>query len=302
MIIKILALSSALKEMKSIKNSMQVMENIRYTTIVANDIFFPTLFCANTDEYRLNSLIEAIRNDHHQVLWCLNGGYGSARILPGIEQFLQCRIVKKIFIGFSDNTAVNLFLYQKLGWNKVIHGMNYNQIADSFTGEVFDMNNFALIDKILDGTAKSIIFHDLKPLNNSAKSLKVVCGKITGGNLSILQTSLNTTWEIDTINKILVIEDVSEAPYRIDRMLEHLYQAKKFNGIKALVFGHFHKCEEQTNDALNRIASLLDTQRIPVLKTELIGHGYHNYPFVYGAYTEIRASGGGFLIDIGLCL
>ena len=288
MTIKLLVLSSDLKEV-NLENSKQIIKNVGEFI--------------NTDRSR-NSLIDAIQNKEYQILWCLRGGYGAARILQDINQLIKCSTIKnlptKFFIGFSDATAVNIFLYQNLGWNKVIHGMNYNQIADAFTGEIFDMNNFTLIDKILDGTAKSIIFNDLNPLGNSAKNLKSTHGKITGGNLSILQTSIGTIWEIDTANRILIIEDVDEISYRIDRMLEHLYQAQKLNSIKALVFGTFDKCEGQVNESLNRFASLLDTQHIPVFKTELIGHGYHNYPFIYGANTEIRASEKGFIMDVML--
>ncbi|CAG7590359.1 LD-carboxypeptidase [Hyalomma marginatum] len=73
-------------------------------------------------------------------------------------------------------------------------------------------------------------------------------------------------------------------------MLEHLYQARKLESLKAVVFGTFHQCRAKVTDALNRIALVLDNKSIPVFKTEMIGHGYYNYPFIYGSNTEIIAN------------
>ncbi|WP_052567705.1 LD-carboxypeptidase [Candidatus Midichloria mitochondrii] len=233
-----------------------------YKSYIAKDIFAPTLFCANTSEYRLNNLVETVNDTTFQVIWCLRGGYGSARIFTKLDELVEelKQRPTKIFVGFSDATAISLFLYQKLGWNTVIHGLNYNQISDSMDGK------------------------------NNARTSKEIVGKITGGNLSILQTSIGTNWEIGTADKILIIEDVAEPPYRIDRMLEHLYQAKKLDSLKAVVFGAFHQCGDKVIDALNRIALVLENKSVPVFKTEMIGHGYYNYPFIYGSNTGIIAN------------
>lgn len=290
--IRVVALSSYLENQKSLTDSLKVMESMGYKSYIAKDIFAPTLFCANTDEYRLNSLVETINDTTFQVIWCLRGGYGSAQIFTKLDELVEelKQHPTKIFVGFSDATAISLFLYQKLGWNTVIHGLNYNQISDLMDRKTFAPTNFNIVDQILKGALKFIEIKDLKPLNNNARTSKEIIGKITGGNLSILQTSIGTNWEINTADKILIIEDVAEPPYRIDRMLEHLYQAKKLDSLKAVVFGTFHQCGDKVTDALNRIALVLENKSVPVFKTEMIGHGYYNYPFIYGSNTEIIAN------------
>jgi len=287
--IKIIALSSHLEKRENLNDSTSVMENKDYINHIKPDVFAPTLFCANTDKYRLQSLIDSMSDERYKVIWCIRGGYGSARIIQELTNSLEHLKIKpqKIFIGFSDTTAIHLFLHQNLNW-QTIHGLNYNQISDSTNGKIFSKANFDILDKILKNSLKFIEIDDLVNLNQTAQISKNINGNITGGNLSLLQTSIGTNWEINTKDKILIIEDVFEsAAYRIDRMLEHLYQANKLSNAKAIVFGEFHECGRETDDALKRIANLLDNHNIPVFKTQMIGHGYHNYPFIYGAPTTI---------------
>ena len=260
------------------------------------------LFCAHSDDYRLHDATDALYSNTDDIIMALRGGYGSSRLLGKLA--LQKKPDnKKVFIGFSDITALNIFLYQNWGWNP-IHGLVFSQV-DACSKNECDPRNIEIVINFLNDGQKTFAIQDLKPLNNSGAKLSSISSKVTGGNLSIIQTTIGTPWEIITKDHILILEDIAEPAYKIDRMLQHLLNSNKFDQIKALVFGEFTNCANSHNlspsDALIRMALVLEQRSIPVFQTLKIGHGYSNYPFMYGSGTTIKANQqGGYDMVINL--
>ncbi len=277
--IKILALSSPLNKNQTLP---QIPASFKYEIKIAPDIFDPALFCANNDIYRANSLIDALLDEEVDNIWLLKGGYGISRIIPILEKSTALNnsdLRKKTIIGFSDVTALHIFLNQRFGM-KTIHGLNYIQFVD--IGTKIDKKNFEIIDSIFSNRVSNIEITQIQPLNITAAKSHNIKGEVIGGNLSIIQTSIGTNWSINPVNKILILEDVNEDGYRIDRMLEHIFQNDILKSVKALIFGNFHNCGSDYEEALIRISDILEGYSIPVFKTDMIGHGYHNHPFIYG--------------------
>jgi muramoyltetrapeptide carboxypeptidase len=235
---------------------------------------------ADTDDHRLDCFLDAC-NSKQKIIWVIRGGYGAARVIAPLSCLPKPK-VSKTLVGFSDITAMNLFISQKWPSWRVIHAtvlvfLNKNSFKNKFE---------TLLD-ILEGKIDSYEINGIYPLNDKAMPQKSITGKLTGGNLSIIQTSIKTAWEIQTEGKILFVEDNYEAPERIYRAMYHLREAGKFAKVKALVFGHFYGAGDPKRLRLF-LKGFAQTLNIPVFVTDKFGHGVFNEPLVYNAEAEIH--------------
>ena len=241
------------------------------------------------DDYKRSTMLkQALLNDNNDVVWALRGGYGSAKVVEILyddQDFLaamrQKQIVPKV-IGYSDITALHLFLSQEFNW-QTIHGPVFQEIQDNSRQE-----NFRAIKRLLEGV-KGIKFIGLQPLNEAAHTTQVISGKLTGGNLTIIQTSIGTRWEIKTKDKILFLEDCNEKPWRIDRMLHHLKSSKLLDQVKAIIIGNLCDNSDYMQETLRDFAKKL---LIPIYTIDVFGHGVYNYPMIYNADVEIASENG----------
>jgi muramoyltetrapeptide carboxypeptidase len=239
----------------------------------------PKRLFSNSDTIRAKLLCNAILG-HSQIIWCLRGGQGSSRLISYLGEMKTTN--PKIFIGYSDCTSLHLFFSQTWQW-KTIHGC--------FAMDLIDRNkssmNADLISDIIARAISKVTLNDLQPLNSCAQLTRCVRGLLTGGNLSIVQSSLGTSWHIDSKGKVLFLEDVNEADYRVDRMLSHLTQANVFVDAVAVVFGEFVPNLSSVMDILQEFAR---QQNIPVFKSNSFGHGKLNLPLVYNCEAQIYRS------------
>jgi muramoyltetrapeptide carboxypeptidase len=249
--------------------------NIPDTAFINKDVFGS----ADTDDHRLNYLIDAV-NSNHKIIWALRGGFGTARLLASLDRLPSPRVAKTL-IGFSDITSLNLFISQKWPHWRAIHAPVLMHLDKHYD------NKFDILLNILNNRIESYDVNNLSPLNEKAKISKNVTGKLTGGNLTIIENSLKTCWEIQTEGKIIFIEDIYEKAERIYRSMYHLWEAGKLSKAKALVFGHFHEAgnQEKVLLYLKGFAQMLD---IPVYVTDQFGHGDYNTPLIYNAIAEIH--------------
>jgi muramoyltetrapeptide carboxypeptidase len=239
-------------------------------------------FCSNSDEYRFNHLKQALYAEDSKVIWCTRGGYGSMRIIPQLAELIPPENAKLI-IGFSDITALMLFFTEKWHW-PVLHA----KVLTQYCGEQRHEQSVSEIKEVLYGK-KQVTYHKLIPLNELAKSQKIIEGQVIGGNLCLIETSLSTNWQINADDKILLLEEVGERGYRIDRSLEHLKQAGVFDKVKAIIFGAFIGGDEADGSnyvqhAINRFIAEL---KIPAISYEGFGHGIINQPLPMGTICKL---------------
>lgn len=245
--------------------------------IVKGDIFF-----AAPLEQQWEQLKAALYSES-KAIWCVRGGYGSMRMVPLLKK-LRPPKKPKLFLGFSDITALHLFFNQSWNW-PTMHSRNISAMKVGSSRK-----EDKLLADLLLGKKSEIQFKKLTPLNQAAATEKTIKGKIIGGNLRIIQTSLRTDWEINPKNKILFLEDVGERGYSLHRMFEQLKQAKLLDkGIKAVVLGDFTEGLEKngkdlTGEALKRFA---DSVSYPVLSGMKSGHGEVNYPVPFHTMAEL---------------
>ena len=176
---------------------------------------------------------------------------------------------------------MSIFIAQN--WNnwEVIHAPVFSHLVNFH----FHKDSFELLSQILHGRINKYSIGNLKPLNASAKKNQIIRGRITGGNLTMLETGLSTIWDVQTKNKIVFIEDVSENAESIYRSLYHLKSAGKFNKVKAIVFGTF---SNGYGDIKNTIKQFAKTLNVPVYVTDQFGHDKTNMPIVYNADCSIH--------------
>ncbi|MFY9589651.1 LD-carboxypeptidase [Rickettsia endosymbiont of Halotydeus destructor] len=259
------------------------LENISLKLNIPHKCFDNTkvLFHSNSDELRFRCLKDALFDNSNHVVWVLRGGYGSAKLIPYLQKLAKPP-KEKFFIGYSDITALHIFLAQEWGW-KPIHSSVLIEILKPEK----ECSNFIKIAEIISGKGKQITIDKLIAMNSEAKLDKVINGKLTGGNLTMVQTSIGTEWQIKTVDKILFLEDINIKPYQIDRTLLHLKQAGLLKNVKAIIFGSFSPEDENIITVLSNFAATLN---IPVFKTNRFGHGKINDPIIYNTDSKIIAS------------
>lgn len=241
-------------------------------------------FHSHEDEIRFEYLKNALYAKDSKVVWCLRGGYGSNRLIPYLSKLKTPPVKAKLFIGYSDITTIHTFLQQKWKWitchGPVFENLNPGRLKKE------DLDEFV---SFLTGKTKISQFQ-MKPLNAQALALKKKKTILTGGNLATLQSAIGTILSPKLTKKTLFLEDIGERGYRVDRLLEHLKQAKVLNGCEAIVFGDFTGGEEKdggnhTQFALERFANGI---KIPVFSGLPSGHGTVNKPLFFGAPASLE--------------
>lgn len=237
-------------------------------------------FYSNWDDFRADDLISALLDDSVKIIWCTRGGSGSIRLIPYLEQRLPATLNHKIFIGYSDITVLHLYLQKKYGW-QTIHGA----MLDAIVGGTYNgsRESVDLLTGLIFEREESICYPALTSLNENAPQR--IESTIVGGNACLLETSIGTLWQIDAKGKVLFLEDVSEAPYSIERSLDHMKQSGIFNLVDGVIFGDF----TDTNDTLMDIVFNRFAQSVtfPVFRISGIGHDTINYPLPLAASTQI---------------
>lgn len=230
-------------------------------------------YLAGGDRDRAEDVYEMFNDPSVKGIFCIRGGFGATRIL----ELLDYRtIIKnpKVFIGYSDITALHLALGKKAGL-VTFHGPMVAEMTEYFPSYNLDSLKRALFSANAPGEVKN-------PKGEEPPRTIVpgtAQGPLRGGNISLICSTIGTPFEIDTEGCILFLEEIGEPPYRIDRMLTHLWMAGKFKNIAALVFGRWKGCTDEkvpdipVEDLLADIA--LRIQK-PCLSNLMIGHDKFN--------------------------
>lgn len=241
-------------------------------------------YSANADTVRLELLAEALADPDIGIIWAALGGYGSSRLLDGLARLPVSDFPKKILIGYSDITFLHLYV-QKLGW-QTVHGSLFAELR----GTSRDADNFRLLAALLAGNMDELRYGPLKPCNAAARTAGPIRSVVTGGNLTCLAAAVGTPWALDAAGKILLLEDVKEPGYKIDRMLTQLRDAGQLDGVRAVILGTFTAGDQFTEYALERFARDCG---IPVFKTDIFGHGAKNYPLIFNAPAVLEGNTNG---------
>jgi muramoyltetrapeptide carboxypeptidase len=216
---------------------------------------------------RRKLLQEALTRPEIRAVLCTRGGYGSTQILDGLKTASLKQ--PRIFCAFSDLTSVHIFLWQKLRWvtfyGPLVAG-GFDAGPNATGGYDPDTFMWAMTATNSGWTV---------PLAGETLTRGKAEGTLLGGCLTLIATSLGTPWELDTRGSILLLEDVLVKPYQLDRMLTHLRQAGKFDGVRGIVLGEFPESaapEGSTVTIADVCRRILGPLRIPIVYGAPVGH------------------------------
>lgn len=195
-------------------------------------------YLAGTDVDRAADINAMFGSSEIEGVFCLRGGYGTMRLLELLDY--ECiRNNPKVFMGYSDITALHISIGQRTGL-VTFHGP---MVASDMGKGLSDYT----WDSFYRGVTTSKPLGAVNNPPNVDPPLFIATGRaqgyLTGGNLSLLVSTLGTPYEIDTRGKILCLEEVGEEPYRMDRMLTQLLLAGKLQAAAGIVVAVCHNCE-----------------------------------------------------------
>ncbi|MBW2077651.1 MAG: LD-carboxypeptidase [Deltaproteobacteria bacterium] len=254
-------------EKSEISEGLQLLESFPLKVRQGRHLLDRINYLAGSDHDRVSDLHEMFSDTEVKAVFCARGGYGSARLLKEID-FSLIRNNPKIFVGFSDLTALLIALYTQCGL-VTIHG-------PTLTNLPHDKNWEHLSRLIATSQGTQVPFHDGAVITEGKAR-----GILLGGNLSTLCSLLDTPYVPSFEGMILLIEDKGETPYRLDRMLTQLLLSDRLNKLAGLVVGHMVDCgkEEEVNALLHeRLGGL----PIPVAAGLPVGHGGENISLPLG--------------------
>ena len=231
--------------------------------------------------YDLNSMFE---DKEVNAIICLRGGYGSIRMAP----YLDLKTIKrnpKPFFGYSDITLLLNYIYNKCNF-PTFHGPMITSNFNDITTKEYFLKVISNDKQKITYNLNDICHDDYSIFNN-----KNFSGNIVGGNLSIICSTLGTPYEIKFNNNILLIEDVNESPYSVDRMLSQLICCGKLNRLSGIIIGDFTNCtsKESTLTIKDIIKEKLTQLNIPIIYGLKIGHSYPNITIPIGCNFKFRS-------------
>jgi muramoyltetrapeptide carboxypeptidase len=250
---------------------------------VAEHVLARYSYFAATDADRIADFNAALTDDAVDAIWCLRGGYGAMRILPHLDYEALRRHPKPV-MGYSDVSALHAAVGRACGIVSY-HCPNARSALTPFARDSFERALLRGVDSC--GAARGA--HTIR--GGRAR------GRLAGGNLSLVSALVGTPYFPDLDGTILVIEDVNEPLYRIDRMLTQLSLAGQLSGVTGIAFGYCTGCDadespDDTRESRNLdtvLAELADALRVPCISGIPMGHVPDQWTIPLGAVAVLDA-------------
>jgi muramoyltetrapeptide carboxypeptidase len=235
--------------------------------VLAPNVYLRSGYLAGADAERLADLNAALADPEIRGVFCTRGGYGVQRIVDGVDM-AAVRADPKLVVGFSDITALQLALWRGARLANV-HGPGAAWLDERTGPEAAESLRRAVM------TADPVVVKARPDEETSAVRLPGVAhGTLIGGNLSLLTATVGTPDMPDLRGAILLIEDIGEPPYKVDRMLLHLRRAGTVQHVAGVAIGQFTECaDDWPTSIVDVLVEHLGTVGVPVLGGLPIGHG-----------------------------
>jgi muramoyltetrapeptide carboxypeptidase len=234
-------------------------------------------YLAGSDERRRAELALALEDPSVKAIVAARGGYGAARLVQDLD-FEALRRSPRWIVGFSDITALHVE-----AWRVGVRSLHACHVASLGRGDAVLR---AGLVRALEAPTAAATFAGLETLRAGRAE-----GPLVGGNLTLLQACAAAGRLVLPDGCVLLLEDVTECPYRLDRMLTSLEAGGHFARVAAFALGEFFRCdpgpdgvraEDVLRDRLTRLG-------VPVVAKLPIGHGRRNEPVVLGARARVDA-------------
>lgn len=258
---------------EQLQEAVEKLEELGFSVYYRDTVRSQYGYFAGPDQERASELMHMFMNPEVRGIWSVRGGYGSIRILNLLD-FEQIRMHPKVFIGYSDITALLTSVYERTGL-VTFHGpmgvSEFNPFTlDSLMEVVMDPSRrYRYPYEREDDTDGNPEF-DLYTIRDGRAE-----GALIGGNISVLDSMIGSRFEPDFSGKIVYLEEVDEKTYRVDKMLFHLLEATNLKEAAGMALGVFGACDVNDEPRLTlqqAIGDLLDPLQIPVSYGLSFGH------------------------------
>jgi muramoyltetrapeptide carboxypeptidase len=290
-VIGIISPASSPDEFSRVERGVKYLEGLGYRVKVGTNVGKNHGYLAGTDQERIDDIHSMFKDKTVKAIFTLRGGYGAFRLLDKIDY----RLIKnnpKIFVGYSEITALQMAFLEKAGlitFAGPMVAVDFYDEVSSFTSEFFweTITSNKKIGKIKYPENQKLPF-----LQKGSAS-----GRIVGGNLAVFAALLGTPYFPNLTGKILIIEDIGELPYRVDRLLNQLRLSGTFKKVKGIILGRFVDCHEhdpnkKTLTLGEVISDYIGTLKIPSIYTFPHGHIKDFITIPFGLKINLNATKG----------
>ena len=261
------------------EKGLAMIRGLGFKVCLAEGLFERRGYLAGEDDLRAARLQQMFVDDAVDGIVCARGGFGALRLLARLD-YAAIAGHPKPFVGFSDTTALHQALLTKAGL-VTFHGPVVCSLGQGEEG------SGASLARVLAGTSPmEICVEENRPLRKGKAE-----GILVGGNLATLCHLLATPYAQPLSGKILLLEEIHEAPYRIDRMLTHMKIAGCFKGLAGVMVGQFEACGSP-GEIEDILLECFDDARLPVSAGYAVGHGRRNETVALGLRARLDATAG----------
>jgi muramoyltetrapeptide carboxypeptidase len=275
--VALIAPAGPLRGRDDLDRAIANVSDLGWEPVVATHALARTGYFAGDDDTRAADLDMALRDTRIDGVWCLRGGYGAMRLLDRID-WSVLRERPKPVLGYSDVTALHGAIARQAGL------VSYHAPTARTPLSAFSR---ASLERALMRGEDSCGVADRARVLRPGRTM----GRLEGGNLAVLAALIGTPYLPLLDGAILVLEDVNEAVYRIDRMLAQLRLSGALHGVRAIIFGECTNCPEESDDGARRLDDVLlelaNTLRVPCLAGVPIGHVGEQWTVPLGALAEV---------------
>jgi muramoyltetrapeptide carboxypeptidase len=257
----------------------KALERAGYEVILDPDILELRRFTRRQDERRAANFMGMWLDPRVKAVIGGTGGYGATRMIPFLEPEIFRRN-PKIFVGYSDITALHLWLMRQ-GSLRVFHGPTVDDLIPISR----DPTTAALLTAITTPRPGAKIGRGIARAVRPGR----VSGRLTGGNLSLVQQSIGTPYEIDTQDAILFLEENDDPMSVLDERLVHLRAAGLLNGVKGIIFGQLPIDRSEEDEFEDFLLDLVADLNVPILMDFPAGHEVPNLTLPFGTEVELVA-------------
>ncbi len=279
--------AGAVWDEKQVQVFISILEKLQLKVETGATIKKKFGYFSGTDEARAKELNGYFRDNSIKGIFCMKGGWGCARILDLLDYSL-IKANPKPLMGFSDITSLLIAINARTGlvtFHGPVGNSGWNEFSSAYVQGLLIKKEAALLNTGPKPEDAPVVFTPGK-----AK------GVLVGGNLSVVASIIGSKYLPDWSDKILFLEETSEEPYRIDRMLTQLKLAGVLGSIRGLVFGKCVKCEAEEPEKAFTFMQVLEQHLkplgIPAFYGAMIGHIENKLTVPIGINAEMNAEKG----------
>jgi muramoyltetrapeptide carboxypeptidase len=290
-VIGIISPASSPDELSRVQKGVKYLESLGYRVKVGANVGKNHGYLAGTDQERVDDIHSMFKDKSVKAVFTLRGGYGAFRLLDKIDY----RVIKnnpKIFVGYSEITSLQMAFFEKadlITFAGPMVAVDFYDEVSPYTNELF----WAIV------TSNKKLGKIKYPENQKMPHLQkgTVSGRLIGGNLAVFTSLLGTEYFPNLTGNILMIEDIGELPYRVDRMLNQLRLAGVFKKVKGIILGRFVDCNEhdpnkKTLTLGEVIADYITPVKVPSIYTFPHGHIKDFVTIPFGLKVNLNATKG----------